>query len=108
MSHVAEKVGCIPKHWKIQSDLPLCSTPQQFSDIALEINDKNGYMPPCRSIETLLKKTLGNTNWRMCLIGSFLDVKLFVDEQSYYEELVLLPAYSLQSLVGNSGWYINS
>ena len=103
MSHVAEKVGCIPKHWKISSDLPLCSMPKQFSDIAVEINDKNGYMPPCRSIETLLKTTEGKTDWRMCLRGSFLEVKLFLDEQSHYEEVVLLPAYSLQSLVGNSG-----
>ena len=109
MSHVAEKVGCIPKHWNIPSDLPLCSRPQQFSDIAEELNDKNGYMPPCRSIETLLKTTEGKTDWRMCIVrGSFLEVKLFLDEQSHYEEVVLLPAYSLQSLVGNSGRYTNS
>ena len=103
MRHVAEKVGCAPKNWNISSDLPYCSIPNQFSEINEELNNKNGFMPPCRSIETLLKTTEGYTNWRMCLGKSFLELKLFLDEQSHYEEVVLLPAYSLQSLVGNSG-----
>ena len=31
------------------------------------------------------------------------EVKIFLDEQTHYEEVVLLPAYSFQSLIGNSG-----
>ena len=89
---------------KVVSDLHYCSTPQQFSEITEELNNKNGFMPPCRSIETLLKTTEGSTDWKMCLLqDSFLEVKIFLDEQTHYEEVVLLPAYLFQSLIGNSG-----
>lgn len=109
MSHVSRTVGCIPKHWKLPSELPHCVVPQEFSEIKKKLNKKNGYMPPCRSIETLLKTTKGKTDWRMCLKNSFLDLKVFLDEQSHYEEVFLYPSYSLQNLVGNSGklWLTN-
>ena len=103
MIHSAQKVGCIPKYWKMSSKLPYCLTPQQNDEINQEIDDKNGFMPPCRSIETLLKTTKGKTHWRMCLNKKFLKLKIFVDEQSHYEEVFLYPSYPLQTLVGNSG-----
>ena len=87
----------------MHSKLPYCLTPQQNDEIDREIDNKKGFMPPCRSIETLLKTTKGKTNWRMCLASSFLELKIFVDEQSHYEEVFLYPSYPLQTLVGNSG-----
>ena len=59
--------------------------------------------PPCRSIEILTTKQRGNTDWRYCLGQKFLELHIFLDEQSHYEEVNLLPAYTIQSLVGNSG-----
>ena len=106
MSYISRKIGCTPKHWKMPSDLPYCSIPQQHLELKKELHKKNGFMPPCRSIETLLKTTKGKTDWRMCLRKSFLDIKIFLDEQSHYEEVFLFPSYSLQSLVGNSGTFM--
>ena len=103
MRHSAQKVGCIPKPWKMPSKLPYCSTSKQNDEINQEIDNENGFMPPCRSIETLLKTTKGKTDWRMCFAKKFFEFKIFVDEQSHYEEVFLYPSYPLQTLVGNSG-----
>ena len=105
LTHVSRKVGCNPRHWKMSSDLPFCTISEEFAEIKKELFKKNGFMPPCRSIETILKTTKGNTDWRMCLRNSFFDLKIFLDEQSHYEEVFLYPSYSLQTLVGNAGRY---
>ena len=105
MAHVSKTVGCNPRHWKMPSYLPDCTDPQQIAEINKELYKKNGYIPPCRSIETIIKTTKGKTGWRMCYSFKFLDLKMFVDEQSHYEEVFLYPSYSLQALVGNAGTY---
>ena len=101
---VFEKIGCNPKHWNIPSHLPNCSTPQQYTDFRAELYENDEiFMPPCRSIARLTKEKVGTTpSWFVCS-ESWLKLKVYLDEQSYYEELILLPAYSFQSLIGNAG-----
>jgi hypothetical protein len=101
---VFEKVGCNPRHWKIPSDLPNCSTPEQYADFSAELHkNEEVCMPPCRSIAEVSKEKVGTTpNWLSCR-KTWLKLKVYLDEQSYYQELILLPAYSLQSLIGNAG-----
>ena len=106
LKHIFDQVGCNPKHWKIESHLPHCTTPEQFLELNYQLQKKDGYMPPCRSIEKLSKRTLGKEMWRECLSSrskSYLDLQFYLDEESFYEEVILSPAYSLQNLVGNSG-----
>ena len=108
MEYITRKVGCCPMHWKLQSELPHCTNEQQLAEINRELFKKNGFMPPCRSIETLLKTTDEMTPEiyrRMCLFGmkKFYKLKVWLDEQRHYEEVFLFRSYSLQTLVGNSG-----
>lgn len=98
-----EKVGCVPVNWKIDSTFPNCTTVKQHQMIRMEINKNNGFMPPCRSIERILKKSEGKSGWRMCIRDQFFKLRLFLDQESHYEEIVLVPAYSTQSLIGNAG-----
>ena len=60
----------------------------------------------CRSIERVSKEKVGTKGmWLACYRKTWLKLKFYLDEQSYYEELVLLRAYSFQSLIGNSGTF---
>lgn len=107
LKHSFDQVGCNPKHWKIESDLPYCSTPDQFLELNNQLQKRDEYMPPCRSIEKLSKRTMGKEMWRECLSSrdkSYLDLQFYLDEEAFYEEVILSPAYSLQNLVGNSGY----
>ena len=103
--YIATKVGCTPRNWKMSSDLPYCISHQEQAEINRELNKKNGFMPPCRSVETLLRTTKEKGDMRMCLWGKkkYFDLSIFLDEQRHYEEVFLLRSYSLQALVGNSG-----
>ena len=107
LEYITSKVGCCPRHWKVQSELPHCTNELQLAEIKRELIKINGFMPPCRSMETLLKTTEGTTDWKICLFGKnkFFDLKVWLDEQRRYEEVFLFRSYSLQTLVGNSGKY---
>jgi hypothetical protein len=101
---VFEKVGCNPRHWKIPSTLPNCSTTKQYSDFNDEFNKRNeNFMAPCRSIEKLAKEKVGTIPNPVTCRKTWLDLKVYLDAETYYEEVILLPAYTFQSLVGNSG-----
>jgi len=106
LQYIAEKVGCNPKHWKLQSQLPNCSVPEQYLELKKQLSQNDAFMVPCRSIEKLAKRTKGTNLWRRCSFaseGSFLDLELYLDEEKFYEEVILSSAYTLQSLVGNAG-----
>ena len=65
-------------------------------------------MPPCRSVEILKKSTKGTElKGTGCLQSStsYLDLKVYLDEESFYKEIVLVRAYTIQSLIGNAGNY---
>ena len=85
MKSIIQKVGCKPINWKIFSNFVNCSTPEQYHKIKNELFDDDGFMPPCRSIETVVKTTKGKTDWRISLPENFLDLKLFLDKQRHYE-----------------------
>ena len=103
LNNIMEKVGCNPKNWKIQSHLPNCSTLEEYHDINQELDEIDGFMPPCRSIETISKITKGTDKGHLCFRDSYLEMKFYLDEETYYKEIILVPAYTLQSLIGNAG-----
>ena len=104
LNYIMETVGCQPKHWKVNYSNPYCTSAAQYDKINTELYRKDGFMPPCRSIETLAKITKG-THLRSFSSYSFLDLKVYLDEESFYKEIVLVPAYTVQSLIGNAGNY---
>ena len=108
LNDILGKVGCNPKHWKIQSHLPNCSTVEQYAELNKEIYQKDGFMPPCRSIEKLSKVTKGEDLGFRCLFNSYLDLKFFLDKDTLYKEIVLVRSYSAQSLIGNAGKSLNN
>ena len=63
--HVMKKIGCNPRHWKVPSYLPYCYNPHDYSEAKKELWKQNGFMQPCRSIETMMKATKGKTDWRI-------------------------------------------
>ena len=105
LNDILSNVGCNPKHWKIQSSLPTCHRIDQYAKLNEKLYKKDGYMPPCRSIEKLSKITEGtDLGWRGCCRGcSYLDLRFYFDGDILYKEIILDPAYSTQSLIGNAG-----
>ena len=103
---IMDEVGCNPKHWKVKSNLPKCFKVDEYRKINQKMDEMNMVMPPCRRIEKVSKITKGkDLGWR-CLRNSYLDLKFIMDEERFYKEIVLFPAYTFQSLVGNSGMYM--
>ena len=103
----AKKAGCIPRHWKVKSDMPNCTTNQQYYAIYNEYNKIRGIVPPCRGIEKLTQTSYETDlgikctfigNWRLMLTFDF-------RSETAYKEVLLVRAYSFQSLIGNSGKY---
>ena len=104
--HIIEKVGCNPKYKNLRSQLPYCTFPKQYLELNKQLSQKDAFMPPCRSIEKLAKRTKGTDMWRSCITEperSYLDLEFYLDEEIFYEEVILSSAYTLQSLVGNAG-----
>ena len=97
------KVGCNPKHWKVESNLPNCSKIEQYKDLNKNLYKKNVFMPPCRSIEGLSTQKQETDLGFRCLQNSYLDLFFYLDEEKMYKEIILVPAYSFQSLIGNAG-----
>jgi hypothetical protein len=104
LNAVFEKTGCKPRHWKIPSALPNFSIPKQYSDFNDKFNNRDeNFMAPCRSIEKLAKEKVGTAPGWMSCRKTWLDLKVYLDGESYYEEVIFLPAYTFQSLIGNTG-----
>ena len=103
LNAIIKKIGCNPKHWKLQSPLPHCSSVDKYYDANQILYEKDGFEPPCRSIEKISKITKGTDfKWR-CFSKSYLDLKFYLNEEAFYKEVVLVPAYTFQSLIGNAG-----
>ena len=103
MNYIIRKVGCNPMHWNLIHNMPNCSTAKQYSEINKMFRETKEFMPPCRSIEKLAKFTTGLDLGIRCLTDSYLDLKFYLDEETFYEEVILVPAYDIQHLVGNAG-----
>ena len=104
LEHIIEKVGCNPTYWKIPSTYPNCSTPEQLDAINEQLGREDNFMPPCRSVAQIQKTVEGQSPCRwFCQGDPYLKLLFFLDQEVYYEEIVLMPSYSLQSLVGNAG-----
>ena len=103
MNHIIQRAGCNPKHWKIDSELPYCTSAKQYQSITDDYFDSGIYMPPCRSIELFSKSTKGiDPGWRCPENNRYLDLSFTMDEEMY-KEITIVPAYNFQSLVGNAG-----
>ena len=108
LSHIIESVGCQPNHWKINSSKPICNSFEQHDKITKELFKQEGFMPPCRSVEILKKTTKGTELEGFRCIhssGSYLNLKVYLDEEAFYKEIVLVRAYPIQNLIGNAGKY---
>ena len=104
-----EELGCRPKHWKIDpgNAIPFCMTANQYDKANKRIDRREGDTPPCRSIEKISKTTKGTDPGFKCSItgSSYLDLRFYLDEERFYKEIVLVPAYTFQNFVGNAGTY---
>jgi hypothetical protein len=104
---IADKAGCIPKYWNIESDMNYCATNKQYHAIYNEYNHIRESVTPCRAMEKLTQtsfetdfgiKCTFTGNWRLMLNIDF-------HKETAYKEVVLVRAMSFQSLIGNSGKY---
>ena len=105
--NMIKKLGCNPKHWKIDpyNDTPFCTMVHQHEKMNKMLDRKEGFTQPCRSIEKISKFTKGTDPGYLCGITgpSYLDLRFYLDEEKVYKEIVLVPAYNFQNLVGNAG-----
>jgi hypothetical protein len=105
---ISKKAGCIPKHWKVDSDMANCTTSQQYRTIYREYDKIRGSVPPCRGIEQLVQTSFETDFGIKCtFFGSWrLMITMDFHRETGYKEVLLVRALSFQSLVGNSGKYI--
>ena len=102
LNTIINEVGCNPKHWYRQSELPNCSTVEEYKKINQQYFEKDKFQPPCRSIESISKVTKGTDfGWRCD--KKYLEVIAYLDEERFYKEISLVEAYTFQSLIGNAG-----
>ena len=103
LNAIINLIGCNPNHWQLSSHVPNCSSAKQYYEIDQMLSKKDGFMPPCRRIATISKITKGTNPEHLCLTNSYLDLRFYLDEETFYKEIVLVPAYTFQSLIGNAG-----
>ena len=106
MEMIANKIGCIPKHWKV--DMPsinYCKTNDEYKSAEEEFHKKIN--PPCKSIEKLSQTSydidLGNKctftgSWRLMMTFYFY-------KETNYKEITMVRAFCFQTLIGNAGKY---
>ena len=102
---IANKVGCMPKYWNIESDTNDCSTSKQYRAIYNEYNNIGESVIPCRGMEKLTQTSFETDFGMKCTFTGNWRLMLNIDfrKESGYKEVVFVRAMSFQSLVGNSG-----
>ena len=95
------EVGCQPKHWKVDSQLPYCYTEQQYYKVEKLAKNFEEALPPCRSIERLIASGTGMDI--QCKRHDNTLKILFHFREPVYKEIQVIRAYTIQSLVGNAG-----
>lgn len=107
MKDIAIEVGCKPCHWKLELDIQNCSTKAQHRRCNAKLSRPNHSMVPCRSIELLLTTTNEVDLGIKCTLtyphSGSLFLSMDFSKETMYKEVVRIRAYTLQSLVGNSG-----
>ena len=92
-------VGCAPIHWKFESELPNCNTPDQYRKIMNLLEDVEERLPPCQSIDRLITSA---TSMSCNKTDKSLHLKFYFKDP-VYKEINVLKAYGFESLVGNAG-----
>ena len=104
LHHIIKTIGCNPTYWKVTSSYPNCSSPEHLYAINEQLGKEDSFMPPCRKVAQIQRTIEGQSPCRwVCRGDPYLKLIFFLDQEVYYEEIVLSPSYSLQSLVGNAG-----
>ena len=106
MEMIAKKIGCIPRHWKV--DMPsinFCKTNKEYKAAEEEFHKKIN--PPCKSIEKLSQTSydidLGN---KCTFTGSWrLMMTFYFHKETNYKEITIVRAFCFQTLIGNAGKY---
>ena len=93
-----QDVGCVPNHFKMESELPKCDKRSQYRRIDRLLQDVEEHFPPCNSIERLITDASGYD-----CSSEDRDLRLTFYFYPTYKEINVLKAYGLQSLVGNAG-----
>ena len=94
-----QDVGCVPSHFKMESELPKCHKRSQYRRIDRLLQDVEEPFPPCNSIERLITDASGYD-----CSHEDRDLRLiFYFQDPTYKEINVLKAYGFQSLVGNAG-----
>ena len=102
LNDIINEVGCNPEHWYHESEFPNCSTLEEYRKINQKYFEKDNFMPPCRSIESISKITKGtDLGWRCD--KKYLEIIIYLDQERFYKEISLIAAYNFQSLIGNAG-----
>ena len=107
LQDISTKIGCVPKHWKIPSNLENCSTYEENRAITSEFNNLKNAIPPCKSIERISQTTYETDLGNKCAFfyPYFGKLMLTIDfhKETMYKEIQLVRAYTLENLVGNAG-----
>ena len=125
---VMKSVGCRPPYWKSRHDHPACNLQTQLSDTKVQFNVKmlqdetfQKYIPPCIEI-TKMDVRYEETSGEMAKVALPYVLKHFESvagtrkgwfvinshfwQAASFKQMRNVKAYSLQSMIGNSGGYI--
>lgn len=110
MDGIMASIGCRPPHWKLNSNLPNCSKPEEIEKFRWpRYEDLQIFPPPCNVIENLqydYEEAEGGENKGNSKMSTpWFAVHVCFPELSY-KEIKHVKAYDIESFVGNAGGYI--
>ena len=105
LKYIMKRIGCNPKYWKIETNLPYCSNETQYELALIELKRIAGLIPPCKGIEKLAQTTYVTVDGLDCNKSkswSHMMLRVWFKETTY-KEILLVRAFNMQSLIGNAG-----
>ena len=111
IQHAMETIGCKHSGIKLGSETPICKTRKEFMEFQYELYEKE-HSPPCESVQSMYQWIeeadwtikCNNTAKQFCKNGRLTVQINFSDD--LYKEIIYLKAYTIESLIGNTGGYI--
>ena len=99
------KVGCNPKHWKMESALPNCFNSKQYSEIEAEVRKSNEVQPPCRAIvKAVADPKEYDLKNEKC--DNLVTIRVYFTFD-VYKEIKLVRSFTFEGLIGNAGKFLS-
>ena len=106
LKSIMTRIGCNPKYWEMETNLPYCSNETQYQSALIELKHTADFIPPCKAIEKLIQTTYEIVDGLDCHKSkswSHMLLRVWLYKITTYKEILLVRAFNIQSLIGTAG-----